>query len=493
MLLFIPLNIPLDTNGTDLWKTIVITLFILSMINERITNFIKLNIDSILSRLLGSPQNYKKLFNNRTNFSIPEKDKGCEKKRERGILNFAVICGFFVAAVCGADLLFLVQTGTLLSISNPAKFWDIREISGVVFRHGIGFILTAFFISLGSKFWHDLLDVLLYTSNLKRKLVEQDPIVFSSDTADEVKESAELTDRQLVNMAQKQFVASLPGQVLPANVVYIGQGRKIINGRLQTVVIFYLRDANRTAIPEQIKTTLGSARLVNVPTYVVVNVDKIPQVHFDPGLSVKNGRGSICCLLSRIGDGDSLYALTCSHVLTNGSLINKHGDLSAPLQTVKICKTINGQWAYGLRTEEFDIALVKTSTSRVNSQYDFIDGLNPLPATTGLHGRKVVLHSQKSGPGPGFVLSDSESTEIQYSDGSPTLYNLLEIGSTTDAQTCSSLTTGGDSGALLYDPDTKEPIGMVIGGNSRFTYAIPLSSILQNDLVDYQIFTNSPA
>ena len=69
----------------DLWKTIVITLFILSMINERITNFIKLNIESILTRVLGYAR-YQRTFNHKTNFRLVETDPDKEKERERGIV-----------------------------------------------------------------------------------------------------------------------------------------------------------------------------------------------------------------------------------------------------------------------------------------------------------------------------------------------------------------------------------------------------------------------
>ena len=491
MLPFILLQSTDIGTGQELWKAIVITLFILSMINERITNFIKLNIESLLSRLLGSPQNYNKLFNDRTNFSVPEKDKDCEKKRERGILNFAIICGFFVATLCGADLLFLVQTGGLMSVPNLSKFLDIREIPGPFIRHGLGFLFTAFFISLGSKFWHDLLDVILYTSNLKRKLAEQDPVVFSSETADEVKEAAELNDRQLADMAHKQFIASLPGQVLPANVVYVGRGRKVIRGRLQTVVIFYLLDANRTTVPSLIRTELNSGRKVDVATYTVINVDAIPRIHFDPGLTIQNGRGSICCLLGHIDKPDSLYALTCSHVLTDGSMIDKGGDMSGSMtETIRVCRRVNGQWIYGLRDTEFDIALIEADTARLTHEYTFVPTLNRFPASTAFEKRRVMLHSQQSEPAEGFILAVNESVDMQYTDETPMLHNLLEIGNTTDDQSSQAISIGGDSGALLYDADTNEPIGMVVGGNARFTYAIPLSTILQRpDLADYQIFS----
>jgi hypothetical protein len=41
-----------------------------------------------------------------------------------------------------------------------------------------------------------------------------------------------------------------------------------------------------------------------------------------------------------------------------------------------------------------------------------------------------------------------------------------------------SLTVGGDSGALVYLTKEKKALGMVVGGNTQYTYAIPFSGIL---------------
>jgi len=90
----------------DLIKTIVIQLFILSMISERITNFVKLNLQTLLERY--GNRGIQNRFGNLRNREATE-DK--EKQRERGILNWAIVIGVMVANISAADFFSLSVMG----------------------------------------------------------------------------------------------------------------------------------------------------------------------------------------------------------------------------------------------------------------------------------------------------------------------------------------------------------------------------------------------
>ncbi|WP_143774428.1 hypothetical protein [Niastella vici] len=135
-------QIPLS--GTNLAYTIATILFALSLISERIANLYKLY--------------WRNLRNKRTAI-------GEEKLRERKVMWTALVCGWIVAVIGGADLFTLLSSGKLIDIFNaglPGKF-----------RSYIGFFLSGIFISLGSKFWHDMLDIVLQFSNLKKFQADQ--------------------------------------------------------------------------------------------------------------------------------------------------------------------------------------------------------------------------------------------------------------------------------------------------------------------------------
>ncbi|MEM8527363.1 MAG: hypothetical protein AAGG68_22170 [Bacteroidota bacterium] len=117
----------------DLWVTVVVILFTLSLIAERIANLIKLHIPSLREKY---------------------QDTTREKIRERRVIWVAVGCGLVVASIAKADFFHLVNHGDL------SETYDPKLVPGI--------ILTAFFISLGSKFWHDMLDIVMQFSNLKK-------------------------------------------------------------------------------------------------------------------------------------------------------------------------------------------------------------------------------------------------------------------------------------------------------------------------------------
>src|SRR5690349_7220797 len=113
----------IDTEG--LAVTIVTILFTLSLISERVSNLIKLCFESL---------------------SVRRYQPSLEKQRERNILLLALVSGLLVAFIAGADLFVLV---------NECRLLRSAEFSG---QNVPGIILTGFFVSLGSKFWHDVLD-----------------------------------------------------------------------------------------------------------------------------------------------------------------------------------------------------------------------------------------------------------------------------------------------------------------------------------------------
>ena len=126
-----------EEHETNLWIAIVVLLLALSLISERITNFFKLHSSSLRLRS--------------TNLER-------EKLRERSVLYIAILSGLFVAFVSQADLFHMLDKG---------------ELSTSAYGNGLplsllGMFLAGLFISFGSKFWHDVLDIILQFSNIKK-------------------------------------------------------------------------------------------------------------------------------------------------------------------------------------------------------------------------------------------------------------------------------------------------------------------------------------
>lgn len=141
MINFIPgiLLFQIQQNAIEFNTYIVMALllFSLSLIAERIINLIKLH----------SPRLRDRSF-----------DQFKEKKREKAIMGIAILTGLFVAILTYADLFYLISNGRLGTLQN----------NPLTLKSTIGTFLSALIISFGSKFWHDVLDIVLQFSNLRK-------------------------------------------------------------------------------------------------------------------------------------------------------------------------------------------------------------------------------------------------------------------------------------------------------------------------------------
>ena len=128
---------------TDALFILLTILLPLSFIAERITNLIKLLI----------PDGFLGLVNVR----YKEDDPFMEKKRERRIFAISLISGGLVSFSLKADLFAVINQGTF--------GWNTPTTG---YSWIIGCLFTGFFLSWGSKFWHDLLEILLEMKNIRR-------------------------------------------------------------------------------------------------------------------------------------------------------------------------------------------------------------------------------------------------------------------------------------------------------------------------------------
>lgn len=128
----------MDNQTEGLIISVTLTLFMLSLITEKISNFIKLSFPTLFTKF---------------------EDSLLDKKRERNIQLLTALIGIGVALICNADFFVLIkQNGSIAPLTK-------LEIEGI-----IGCIVTGLFLSQGSKFIHDLLGTVLYYKNIKKSL-----------------------------------------------------------------------------------------------------------------------------------------------------------------------------------------------------------------------------------------------------------------------------------------------------------------------------------
>jgi len=146
----------------NLLYAIITILFILSMISERISNLFKLKTNDLKLKRISA---------------------GGEKDRERGIMWLAIKSGCIVALFSGADFFTLVERGKLVTY---ADLFEQDHLWFLLPKTLIGVFLSGVFISLGSKFWHDMLDIVMQVANLKKSMADQQAQLVPPDNSLEI-------------------------------------------------------------------------------------------------------------------------------------------------------------------------------------------------------------------------------------------------------------------------------------------------------------------
>lgn len=435
--------------------TIVMQLFILSTISERVTNFIKLNLQSVTERL--------------GNFRDKENSQIKEKEREKGILNWAIVIGILVAVLAKADLFYMVKEGKL-----QQSWVDINIL---------GCLLTGFFISLGSKFWHDLLDLLLQVKNLKSKLVDQKDIEFSKiEEFDEFMATyeANLVKKVLAERHSELFaIQGVVGVVIRTDTQGIYCEVAVTNDNVvlpQNYVYNYP--------PGRVKF-LNIKKLLTTPIRIMAQKFQI-QPGEEIGIVATSGiSGTLGCLVYQAKE--PLW-LTCYHVVKSPKQdwesynpIKQIDKVENPDKKPENEVVIIGNVKEGRRNLVHDIALITPDINTIKLDADILGGINKVTLFREVteadeNKTKVKKFGTTTGLTHGIIDKVGYSSLIDYSDGAP--HQLLDLIRIRSLDIQDPFSRPGDSGALVVDK-SNQAIGIIVAGSDdgEYSFAIPVSSV----------------
>ncbi|QTE38587.1 hypothetical protein J3L18_05800 [Mucilaginibacter gossypii] len=264
-----PSNLP-PHDFLDSIIAINIILFIISVIVEKITQLIRKYAPFI--KPYGSGRRLK-IWQN-----IGKKQTGrakeLDKLIEREVNSLSFIIGLVIAAAFRIDLF------KMISSSDPQAVLMWKDIPYSLLDKILFFLslpLTAFFLTFGSKFFHDLLDTLFQVKNLKRKLV--DPNTFEADNIEEFDDFLKQNYHDIIEAAisQNSNLFNVPG-LLYAPL----QGKMIKNGNLIDCIEVHLSTAGPGSIPSNVKARLDTGRTVSVPVNVLTGISA-PTAHGGQG------------------------------------------------------------------------------------------------------------------------------------------------------------------------------------------------------------------
>ncbi len=459
---------------------LVVLLFLLSMICERLADFLKsflseANANDGLGLYLRKWLRIGNLLQKSAPGSISE------ERRAYRILKINLFCGFFTALFLHADLFSIIEHksepfkaigwGKVKFFFDEGFKWDIG--GGLLFL--IGCFATGFFISFGSKFWHDLLDLLYNVKNIKRAILDAE--TYKSDNV----------------QAIEKRVQTFPSSYIHA--AHLEAKQKLIdNPNVKAVCLkcdnygYYLEVSVQQPDPSIGETYVydlepGNGQSIRMVTLVLgkdvirAHTANLSSRIFASGNPDKFG--TLGCLVKPTDRFNrKKYILTCCHNFLEPSTDLPYESKRKLQVAVTEEKTIVGTLYRAERDKEMDAALIEIDEAQVDDINNFLPSRGQPKGIRSLYKDDinkavVVLNGAKSKSQRGKLAGIYCDIKIQYELDEFTLINMLSISNEN-----TTMSQGGDSGSVVMDTENNI-IGLVVAGNDQQTFVMPIQVIFQ--------------
>jgi hypothetical protein len=250
--------------------------------------------------------------------------------------------------------------------------------------------------------------------------------------------------------------------------------------RLPCVDICISGNAKGT-LPDFLEYKQADGSVMRIKTRVIINYNNVkPQVgrgHFIANDNTRAFLGTACCILEG-DDPERRYLLTCNHVMTAG----KFEDISKPQQKAVRFFSANefdevGTWEFGKMNDTVDAAIIDIEKTERIEPND-IDSTIYIVTEDDCSQTEVELKGAFSKTKRAFIIHIDQPIDVDYKNETVTMNGLVTLSVDLDHFNFTPPTRKGDSGALVYHAHTRQPIGMVIGANTQFTFVVPLMNVL---------------
>lgn len=433
----------------------VIALFVLSQVSERISNFLKLYLPA-------------KIFGN---LDVKEKFPAKEKIRERKILALSLVAGLITT--------FLFFKAYVIPAQHDSKQ---PEWVCYLYEKRIAAVpLFAFFLSFGSKFWHDLLDILFLYKNAQRVLKSGEAMQASSP-----EEISQMMAISSVQIARRVLADKKKELMATQGVVAVGIGTT--EDEEPTLRVYYVEGSAGANLPNEIQWEDGSGFVRTIRIEKIVSSRVSAQAARVGGKianeNAKDKYGTMGFVFQDKFDLTTFFASTCYHVVKMaGHDWNIYSsfppDVICHLQADSNCseKTMLRK---GGRSDILDVAFAKLESLEKVA----VDSL-PLVKASALINQdyagvpvSILANGEKKA---GYIHDWKTEVEVHYSDGSSKTFMdffSIRLGKSAKAEDLKSVTVGGDSGSAVLIGNTA--LGMVVGSSDKLTYAMKIKTIEDN-------------
>jgi hypothetical protein len=501
-----------------------ITLLILSQVAEKITTFIRTyirvlriqiaegNVGKSRQRVWAYVFRPLLILDNGWDLARGQLDnvsKSEEPRVEFAITKLSLLVCFLIALLFRADIFELFDShgqphevlGKRLVFEYPVTWGGAWIFVRTIF----GCLCTGFLLTFGSKFFHDLLEILFEVKRFRRKLADE--YVYRSPDLGELDRrllaGVEDPVRLVLEQHRDRLLRTFPNIVSVAR-IFKNDGFSYLEIKL--------RDADSQAIQQYDFSYLvrgGAARLEARFILIVENVEPVEAQHLGAplGTEIRNKRnreqfGTLGFYARRRAD-DRVVFVTCYHVVKTEKHRWEDFTTARPEFNEIIAPDDDSRQAIGaIISSEFselmDAAAIELAPN-LEPNFKNIAGhfirrphaIQPEEISNTQKPVQVWLYGATTREGHGIVYALENGVQVKFTqeDGTVTwrqmndLLFVRKFGSELNAPGA-GLSEGGDSGALLIDSRVRA-VGMIIGGNERFSIAIPITRILERLKLDW--------
>jgi hypothetical protein len=234
---------------------------------------------------------------------------------------------------------------------------------------------------------------------------------------------------------------------------------------------------------------LGNGNVIKVATEIISNSGQgtphIGQATDELSDSKSSDySGSICCIVDSITNPNFKGVVTAGHVFTNGNYFDYGGVLGhKQRRQALICKNPRASLFFQQMMFNQDIAIaeIMNKDGLLDNYISFSNGYyNVSESDFNSKIPNITIASRRNNIRDAYILDFNVSFEINYANLTKYVRNIVLIGSTNNRTNSLSVSVGGDSGSCVYHKKSGKLIGLLLGGNRKFSFVLPIEETLNS-------------
>jgi len=378
-----------------------------------------------------------------------------------------------------------------ISIDNISHYLVYRDtgLPELLFTKRLfSFMFAGAFLSMGSKFWHDILDLVFQVKNLKQKA--RDPFTYSLNSASQIEEFVNIPNHEIVKAVYDEHadeLLSIEG-VKEVSIDLIDS----YSGKYGLIV--GTTSGINSNIESPLLYKLHSGRLYPVQVRTI----EIPEIEFSYDAIISNTdiiqiNRKYLTLASRLFSNGKEYILTCAHgFLSETERIKSNRANSSQIQYLKD-RTFHVKDEKNERFVEFKTQSVKyifnksidAAIIEIPSNFAFMKekiGDSHYESSVSNFSSRQVFLERFANDGikvEGRLVAKENNVAINVKDGNKT----LRFNGVFKVSCTKQFSRKGDSGSLVIDAENKI-VGIAFASRLKsvddlyYSYLIPITVIL---------------